>query len=86
MDLLQRFQQHIATDRLFRQEDELLIAVSGGVDSIVLTHLLYYSGYRIRLAHMNFGLRGEESERDENFVKEVADNLSIPFYVEKTDA
>jgi len=86
MDLLQRFQQHIATERLIRQEDELLIAVSGGVDSIVLTHLLYYSGYRIRLAHMNFGLRGEESERDENFVKEVADNLSIPFYVEKTDA
>ena len=86
MDLLQRFQQHIATDRLFRQEDELLIAVSGGVDSIVMTHLLYYSGYRIRLAHMNFGLRGEESERDENFVKEVADNLSIPIYVQKTDA
>lgn len=86
MDLLQRFQQHIITDGLFRQEDELLIAVSGGVDSIVLTHLLYYSGYRIRLAHMNFGLRGEESERDENFVKEVAVNLSVPLYVQNTDA
>ena len=86
MDLLQRFQQHIAINRLFSQENELLVAVSGGVDSIVLTHLLYYSGYRIRLAHMNFGLRGEESERDENFVKEVADKLSIPLYVQKTEA
>jgi tRNA(Ile)-lysidine synthase len=57
MDLLQRFQHHVATNKLFKQGDELLVAVSGGVDSIVLTHLLYYSGYRIRLAHMNFGLR-----------------------------
>ena len=73
MDLLNEFQQHIKEQGLFQPADELLVAISGGIYFIVLTHLLYYSGYEVSLAHMIFHLRGDESKRDENFVKEVAE-------------
>ncbi len=85
MNLLQEFQDHIKETGLFHPPDRLLIAVSGGVDSVVLTHLCHASGYDISLAHMNFGLRGEESDRDEKFVRGLANQLSVPIFVQRAE-
>ena len=70
------------------KKSTFIVAVSGGVDSIVLAYLMYKAGACISLAHANFQLRGEESTRDENFVKAFAEKYSIPLSLNKfeTDA
>jgi len=60
-----------------------IIGVSGGVDSIVLAYLMHKAGACISMAHANFQLRGEESTRDENFVKAFAEKYSIPLALNK---
>ena len=61
----------------FLKEKKLLIAISGGIDSVVLTHLLSALNFNISLAHCNFNLRNTESDLDTVFVKEVAKELKI---------
>src|SRR5580698_2062120 len=73
MQLLQRFQDFIDKENLFFPKDTLLLAVSGGMDSVVLCELCYQSGFDFIIAHCNFQLRGEESDRDENFVKQLGE-------------
>lgn len=58
-----------------------LLTVSGGVDSIVMADLFYVAGLKAAIAHCNFGLRGEDSDRDELFVKDLAARYQFPFYV-----
>jgi len=70
---------------LFIKSDILLLGISGGLDSMVLAHLLQTCGYNFHLAHVNFGLRGAESEDDENFVHEYALQHNIPFHLKKID-
>ncbi|MGR3809189.1 tRNA lysidine(34) synthetase TilS [Jiulongibacter sp. NS-SX5] len=68
------------------QEDQkVLVAVSGGVDSMVLIHLLLQSPYDFHVAHMNFQLRGEDSEGDRELVQSFCLKNSIPFYTRKVD-
>jgi tRNA(Ile)-lysidine synthase len=78
MDLLKEFQLYIKKEALFRQHDKVLLAVSGGVDSVVLCELCKQAGYEFVIMHCNFQLRGEESERDEQFVR----NLGVKYGVE----
>src|SRR5580765_4688336 len=85
MSLLQRFQEFIQQQNLFHPKDKLLLAVSGGVDSGVLCELCKQSGYDFAIAHCNFQLRGEESERDEKFVRQLAEKYTVHFYVTKFD-
>lgn len=86
--MLQRFQHYIKNNHLFTQKDKLLLAVSGGVDSVVLCDLLHQSGYTFSIAHCNFQLRKEESEADETFVQQLAAKYPKPFFVNRfnTDA
>lgn len=65
----------------FLKEKKLLIAISGGIDSMVLVHLLHKLGYNIYMAHCNFGLRGEESDGDEKFIREYAAKDGIKLFV-----
>ena len=78
-------QEFIDKNNLFDKDDQLLVAVSGGVDSVVAAFLLNECGYKIVLAHCNFGLRGEASDLDEEFVEELAVELKVPFSVAQFD-
>ncbi|WP_298140797.1 tRNA lysidine(34) synthetase TilS [Flavobacterium sp.] len=66
--MLTTFQNHLNKNFPFLKEKRLLLATSGGIDSMVLVHLLHQLNYNFAVAHCNFQLRGEESDADENFV------------------
>lgn len=63
----------------------VLAAVSGGLDSMCLLHMLYHGGFTVAAAHYNHGLRGREAERDQAFVRRYCQGLGIPFYTEAGD-
>ncbi|WP_457619060.1 tRNA lysidine(34) synthetase TilS [Lutibacter sp.] len=73
-------QKHINQNLSFLKGKNLLIAISSGIDSAVLTHLFYQLNFSISLAHCNFMLRGKESKKDEQFVKELGEELKIPTF------
>lgn len=85
MDLLNSFQQYIKSENLFQPGQRLLVAVSGGVDSVVLLSLLIKAGYNVGIAHCNFHLREAASDRDELFVKKLAADYALPFYLQSFD-
>src|SRR6187402_995438 len=85
MDLLNRFKNFIASSNLFSPKDKLLLAVSGGVDSVVLCELCRQAEYDFIIVHCNFQLRGEESERDEKFVRQLAEKYKVEIKVKKFD-
>lgn len=67
-------------------EGSLLLAVSGGIDSSVLVHLVANAGLQAEIAHINYGLRGAESDADEQFVRDMARNYGWPCHVLKVAA
>jgi len=75
-----QFESNILKNKLFTKHDKLLLAISGGVDSVVLTHLLTRGNYSFSLAHCNFKLRGKDSDMDEKFCKGLADKLNVKLY------
>lgn len=83
MNLSADFNEFIKAENLFQKKDRLLLAVSGGVDSAVLVHLCHHAGFVCTIAHCNFQLRGEESERDEAFVKHIGKNYGIEVLTKK---
>ena len=83
--LLSRFQKYVAERDMFSTQDRILVAVSGGVDSMVMLALFAESGYRIGVAHCNFQLRGPEAEEDELLVEEMAGRYGLPFYNRRFD-
>ncbi len=78
--MINQFKSHIQNQFPNIKECNLLIAVSGGLDSVVLTRLCYKLGLNISLAHCNFGLRGIESDGDEVFVKQLAQQLNCKLF------
>lgn len=80
------FLHYIRTQNLFNLHQRLLVGVSGGLDSVVLCHLLQEHGFDFQIAHVNFGLRGAESDRDEQFVSALAASMNRPFHVAHLDA
>ncbi|KAA9327348.1 tRNA lysidine(34) synthetase TilS [Adhaeribacter soli] len=80
--MLDKISAFIKENELAAPGGKIIIAVSGGLDSVVLADVLHKLKYEIAIAHCNFGLRGEESEADELFVKKLAKKYEAPFYAE----
>ena len=85
LNLLQRYEEFIKRENLFSPKDKLLLAVSGGVDSVVLCELCKQAGYDFTIVHCNFQLRGEESVRDEEFVRKLGEKYEVEVRVKKFD-
>ena len=83
--MLEKFQKHINKNLNFLKESKLLIAISGGLDSVVLTHLCHKLKLDFTLAHCNFNLRGKESDTDESFVLQLAKDLNKECFIECFD-
>ena len=79
--MLQKFEQHIRQTQLFDlRKAYILLAVSGGMDSVCLAHLCHSANISFAIAHCNFQLRGEQSEGDASFTKQLAAKLDVPYY------
>ncbi len=83
--MISKLQNHITQNFSFLKGKKILLAVSGGLDSMVLMHLFHQLNYDIAVAHCNFQLRGDESNDDESFVKLETQKLQIPFFVNQFD-
>jgi tRNA(Ile)-lysidine synthase len=83
--LLETVKCHIEKKFPFLIGKNILVACSGGIDSVVLVRILKELKFNISLAHCNFSLRGIESDEDEKFVISIADKLSIPIFNTKFD-
>ncbi len=81
----EQFIQNIDAKKLIRAGQKILLAVSGGIDSMVLMHLFENSGYDYGVVHCNFQLRGEESDGDEKFVREQVQMHGIPSFFKTFD-
>lgn len=81
----ERFTDYIQTHHLFEPDDKILLGVSGGVDSVVMMHLFLRAGYQVALAHCNYQLRGDESDQDHLFVRDLAQEHALPFYEKRFD-
>ena len=79
--MLKRFEVNINKNTLLNKTDKLLLAFSGGVDSLVLADLLHKAGYNIELAHCNFQLRGQEAKDDTAFCENFAKSINTKFHV-----
>jgi len=85
MSLSDEFIAFIKKHQLFSSNHRLLLAVSGGVDSVVLCELCKEAGFDFVIAHCNFQLRGEESEQDNVFVEQLAAHYGAPFLTTRFD-
>ncbi|TZF85831.1 tRNA lysidine(34) synthetase TilS (plasmid) [Pedobacter sp. BS3] len=77
---LQAFKQFINQHHLFLDNDRILLAVSGGKDSVLMAYLFNAASYKFGIAHCNFKLRGKDADDDEKFVAALADTFDVPFY------
>ena len=77
---VKNFIDFIEKNALFNRDSNVLAAISGGMDSVVMAHLLKAAGYNFSIAHCNFQLRGDEALSDQQFAKDLAGKLGVPFH------
>jgi tRNA(Ile)-lysidine synthase len=75
----------IQSRNLFLPDDKILLGISGGSDSVALFYFLKRNNYNFAIAHCNFQLRGNNSEKDEEFVSELAQKNNVPFHIKKIE-
>ncbi|MBC7913563.1 MAG: tRNA lysidine(34) synthetase TilS [Pyrinomonadaceae bacterium] len=80
---LRKFLSFIEQNQLFKPNEKVLLAVSGGKDSVLMAHLFNEAKFAFGIAHCNFGLRNAESEGDEQFTQALATTLGVPFFTRK---
>jgi tRNA(Ile)-lysidine synthase len=78
--MLNKFLSYINENQLFKSRQKILLAVSGGIDSTVMTDLFAKASVHFAIAHCNFKLRGKESDEDQLFVNELAEKHKAKFY------
>lgn len=82
MDMMEKVLDFVNKNKLFEYGDKVILGVSGGADSVCMLHLLYSLKEQLKITlqvvHVNHGIRGTESDRDEAFVKEFCKELHIP--------
>lgn len=83
--MLRHFQEYITKQKLVSREDCVLLAVSGGIDSMVMCRLFHEAGIPFVMAHCNFKLRGKESDVDESFVRHAAKQYKVKCFVKAFD-
>lgn len=83
--MLQRFLNYIHQQHLLPSGRQVLLAVSGGRDSICLVHLMHCAGIPFAIAHCNFNLRPGDCDRDQQFVAHLADSYGVPFHTVSFD-
>ena len=83
--MLNKLKSFLTEYQLAESNEKLILAVSGGKDSVVMAHLFHQLDYTFAIAHCNFKLRAEDSDEDENFVEELAHKLNVPFYSQSFD-
>jgi tRNA(Ile)-lysidine synthase len=85
MSPVENFSHFIAKNDIFTLQDRILVAVSGGRDSVLLAHFLKQAGYQFGIAHCNFQLRGAESAAEQTFTRSLAHQLNVPFFTNDFD-
>lgn len=83
--MVEQFLNHINSRQLCTPDDRILMAVSGGIDSMVMLSLFHQLSFKTSVAHCNFGLRGAESDEDEALVCREAKKYEMPFYSKHFD-
>ena len=81
--MLQQFINFIRKHKLTEPNEKLLLAISGGLDSMVMLHLFHQSGFKPAVAHCNFQLRAEASDADAAFVEDTCKSIGLPFFVQR---
>lgn len=85
MHLIRRFEKYVEETLMLAKSDKILLAVSGGRDSMLMAHLFLKAGYSCLLAHCNFCLREAASDLDEELVRNFAEKHQVPFFVRRFD-
>ncbi len=83
--MTEQFEQYRIQKKLFTESDRIVLALSGGIDSVVMLHIFSRLSLNIAAAHCNFNLRGDESDADEIFVKELCRKKNVRLYTTKFD-
>lgn len=89
MEVLEKVRLYIARHKMLEPNDRVIVAVSGGPDSVALLHFLHFLqdslNITLHVAHLNHMFRGEEAKAEAEFVRELAGRLGIPCTVEERD-
>lgn len=83
--MIKKFEKYHQNQQLFLKTDAVILTVSGGRDSVAMVYLFHQAKLNFGIAHCNFNLRGQESDKDEKFVKNLAKKFDVPFFSKSFD-